>query len=65
MTHRFVILLNGELKTYDNFVDIPPSFDNIIEFRPYIPEGPHSDSDHDIIDSWNEKLQQLIKRETK
>jgi len=28
--HKFVILLNGELKTYTAFEDIPQSFDNLI-----------------------------------
>jgi hypothetical protein len=65
MMHKFVVLLNGELKTYSSFEDIPSSFDNLIEFRPHVPEGPHSDSDHEMINSWNEKLQQLIRRETK
>jgi len=65
MRHKFVILVDGELKTYHNFEDIPSSFENVIEFRPHVPEGPHSDSDHNIINTWNEKLQQLIKRETK
>lgn len=63
--HKFVILLNGELNTYTSFEDIPQSFDNLIEFRPAAPEGPHTESEHELIEQWNEKLQELLKRETK
>lgn len=63
--HKFVILIDGELKTYTSFEDIPLKFDNLIEFRPHVPAGPHSDSEHEIIESWNEKIQELIERETK
>lgn len=63
--HKFVILLNGELKTYTNYQSIPDSFDNLIEFSPEIPAGPHDESQHDEIDQWNSRLQELMKRETK
>ena len=63
--HKFVILVDGVLKTYTSFEDIPQSFDNLIEFKPSVPEGPHTESEHDIIETWNDKLQELLKRETK
>lgn len=65
MNHKFVILNNGILETYDKYEDIPESFDNVIQFLPEIPEGPHTDDQHDIIDQWNDKLRELMKRETK
>jgi len=64
MTHEFVILLNGELLTYTKYEDIPEKFDNVIRFIPKIPEPPHTNEQHVEIDSWNDKLQELMKRET-
>lgn len=65
MTHRFVILIDGQLKTYTDYNSIPLVFDNVIEFLPSIPEGPHTEEQHIELDSWNNKLKELLKRETK
>lgn len=64
MSHKFVILNKGVLEVYTKYEDIPESFDNVIEFLPEIPDGPHTDEEHDIIDQWNDKLKELMKRET-
>jgi len=61
--HKFVILLNSELKNYNSFEDIPLSFENLIEFNPHIPVGPHTEDEHELIDSWSCKLKELMKRE--
>jgi hypothetical protein len=61
--HKFVVLNNGVLETYTKYEDIPESFDNVIQFLPEIPEGPHSHEEHDEISVWNEKLRELMKRE--
>jgi hypothetical protein len=65
MNHKFIILDNGVLYTYTKYEDIPESFDNVIQFLPEIPEGPHTHEEHDIIDQWNDKLKELMKREKK
>ena len=65
MEHKFVILLDGELKTYSRFEDIPEKFDNLIEFKPEIPPSPHSQEDHDEIHAWEDRFKQLMKRETR
>ena len=65
MTHKFVILKNNKLEVYDKYEDIPESFDNLIEFRPDIPPAPHTHDEHDEIETWNNKLKELMKRETK
>lgn len=65
MAHKFVILNNCILETYTKYEDIPLSFDNVIEFLPEIPDGPHTHEQHDEIDEWNDKLKELMKRETK
>ena len=64
MAHEFVILRNGILETYDKYEDIPEKFDNLIKFLPDIPDGPHTHEQHEEIDSWNEKLKELLKKET-
>jgi hypothetical protein len=63
MAHEFVILLKGSLYTYDKYEDIPLEFDNVIKFLPEIPEGPHSHDQHEEMDQWVSKLQELLKRE--
>jgi len=63
MTHKFVILKNGQLETYTTFEGIPDTFDNVIEFLPDIPSGPHTEEQHREIDQWNARLKQLLKRE--
>jgi hypothetical protein len=65
MTHKFTILKNGILIDYDKYEDIPESFDNVIQFLPEIPEGPHTHEQHEEIEKWNDKLKELMKRETR
>ena len=63
MAHEFVLLINGELKTYTNYDDIPEIFDNVIKFIPEIPDGPHTQEEHEEIEKWNERLQKLMEKE--
>jgi len=63
MSHEFVILVNGELQTYTNYDDIPEVFDNVIKFMPEIPSPPHTEEQHEEIDSWNDKFQRLMEKE--
>jgi hypothetical protein len=65
MSHRFDILLDGKLMSYDNYDDIPESFDNVVAFLPDIPPGPHTDEQHEEIKGWSLKFAELMKRETK
>lgn len=64
MAHEFVLLVKGELKTYTNYEDIPDEFNNLIKFLPEIPEPPHTHEQHEELDLWNERLKELLKRET-
>ena len=61
--HKFVIMKNNELFTYTNFEDIPLDFDHMIEFLPEIPPEPHTEEQHQEIQQWNGKLQQLMEIE--
>ena len=38
-------------------------FDYVIRFEPTPPEPPHTEEDHHEIASYNEKLQELVKKE--
>jgi hypothetical protein len=64
MANKFTILLDGKLIDYENFEDIPDKFDNLIQFLPDIPPGPHTDEQHEEIDRWMERFAELMKRET-
>jgi len=61
---EFVILRNGMLEKYSNYDEIPEKFDNIIKFVPDYSEGPHTHEEHEELHSWNDKLKELLKRET-
>lgn len=63
MAHEFVLLIKGELKTFTKYEDIPDEFDNVIKFIPEIPPGPHTHDEHDEIEIWNKRLQQLMEKE--
>ena len=65
MAHLFVVLNNGILEEYNNFEDIPSSFDNLIKFVPEIPEEPHTEEQHDEIALWHDRFKDLMSRETK
>ena len=64
MKHEIIILLNGELKTYERWEDIPKKFDAVIKFNPYMPPPPHTKEDHEEIESWMPRFQELMKRGT-
>lgn len=59
------LLENNSYITYNNWEDIPENliFRNIIKFIPDIPEEPHTEDEHEIMSLWNERLQDLIKKE--
>jgi hypothetical protein len=61
---EFVILRNGIIETYCNYNDIPEKFDNVIKFVPDYSEGPHTHEEHNELHLWNDRLKQLLKRET-
>ena len=65
MAHYFKILINGRTKVYQNFEDIPESFENVITFSPEVPPPPHTEEQHEEIESWGDKLKELMSRETK
>lgn len=63
MAHRFVVMINGVLHTYDQYEQIPSEFDHVIEFRPEIPPGPHTDAQHEEIEAWLPRFHKLMEIE--
>ena len=62
MAHEFIVKRNGQLETYTEYDDIPNDIDTVIKFLPEIPEPPHTHEQHEEIDKWNGRLQELMKR---
>ena len=65
MAHQFAILIDGKVQVFDNYDDIPETFENVIRFEPEVPPEPHTEEQHHEIEQWNNKLQKLLKRETR
>jgi hypothetical protein len=63
MAHRFVVMIDGALHQFDQYEKIPDQFDHVIEFCPEIPPEPHSDAQHQEIDSWVPRFNRLMEIE--
>ena len=61
--HEFVIKDKGQLVTYTEYEAIPNEFDHVIKFLPEVPPEPHTEEQHEEIQKWNTKLQELMKKE--
>lgn len=53
----------GALAEYDRYELIPADFDHVIAFVPEIPPGPHTQEQHEEIDSWHDKFLTLMRIE--
>lgn len=65
MLGTFIVLVDGKLETYDRFEDIPQVIDNVVKFLPFVPPPPHTDEQHEEMESHSEKFRELLARETK
>ena len=59
----FVIRDKDKILQYNNYEDIPQSFDNVIKFELTSPEPPHTEEEHEEMKTYNDKLKELMKRE--
>lgn len=59
----FQVLIDGELVTYTKYDEIPERFDNLIRFAPEIPPEPHTDEQHEWIESLPQYMNELMERE--
>ncbi len=60
---EFVIRIGDQLLTYHDYDQIPKEFDHVISFKPTVPPSPHSQHEHDEIDSWHDLFQKLMEIE--
>ena len=60
---EFQFIVNGELVTYDKYEDIPETFEHVIKFLPDIRSEPHTEEEHEEIQEWNNKFQELMEKE--
>ncbi len=60
---RFDLIVDGMLRSYQRWDDIPQQFDHVIRFEPAIPDGPHTHDEHGEIAVWNARLQKLMEIE--
>ncbi len=59
---RFIIRVDGSLKTYLDFNDIPSKIEDIVSFEPDVPLGPHTPEEHAEIERWQYRLEILMRR---
>lgn len=59
----FVFIVDGELKTFYDYREIPNDFDHVIRFQPDVPPGPHDHEQHEEMEKWTELLQELMAKE--
>ena len=60
---EFQFVVNGELRTYTSWEDIPEEFEHVIKFLPDIPPEPHTEEEHAEMALWNTRLQELMEKE--
>ena len=63
MRGLFLIKDGVNYMEFHNYDDIPMSFDNLIRFEPEYPPEPHTEEQHEMIATYNDKLKELMKRE--
>ena len=63
MKGLFLIKDGVNYMEFHNYDDIPMSFDNLIRFAPEVIPEPHTEEQHELMESYNDKLKELMKRE--
>jgi hypothetical protein len=65
MIGEYTVKIGDELFEYTNANDIPKKFDHLIKFVPKEPPEPHTQKDHDYINTFPKKFKEVFKREQK
>lgn len=60
---RFDLIVDGVLRSYQRWEDLPAVFDHVVRFEPDITPAPHSEEQHEEAALWNARLQQLMEIE--
>jgi len=53
---------NDMLEVYDRYEDIPDDLDHVIEFLPEIPPEPHTEQQHEEIETWPDLFLKLMEK---
>ena len=62
MEGEYSVKIGNKVFDYTNANDIPEKFDHLIKFVPKEPPEPHSQEDHDYINTFPEKFREVFKR---
>jgi len=65
MIGDYIVQIDGKDSHYTNANDIPKKFDHLIKFIPTEPPEPHTQADHDYINTFPNKFDEIFKREQK
>jgi len=65
MIGEYTVKIGDKLFDYTNVIDIPKEFDHLIKFVPTEPPEPHTQADHDYINTFPNKFDEIFKREQK
>ena len=63
MKGEFTVRIGNDIITYNDLNNIPLEFDNVIAFLPDYPPEPHTDEDHEYLETFVLVLDELMKRE--
>lgn len=64
MKGKFKVLIESEIKRYTDYDDIPDRIGAVISFMPDYPEPPHTEEEHALIHTFQDKLKELVQRES-
>lgn len=59
----FEVIIDGQVCQFTDYDDIPESFSRVIRFEPEIPPSPHTEAEHQLIESYHEMFQRLMEIE--
>ena len=61
----FEVRIGNDILQYEHYDDIPQVFDNLIRFEPEYPKSPHTEEDHELIETYGDRFKELMLREQK
>ena len=62
MKGKFKVLIGSEVKRYTDYDDIPHKIDEVIQCLFDMPEPPHTDEEHEEIETYIPKMNELLER---
>ena len=62
MKGEYIVKIGTSFLEFSDSNDIPDEFDHLIKFLPEIPPEPHTQEDHDYINSFVSKMREIEKR---